>query len=177
MNVGGGRIHGDPIASEVMIEVRTASDSEIAVWSAGWQQRLQRWYGSFGASSAWVANQVRRKTAIPDGATRQTYVLSDDGVFVGFLTVRVAPYGPATVAGIVDVCVASAHWRRGGTAARKWAEQWARSKEQPLLVVTNPADEASLALFSEYPSGLPDHDEAPADGRYAAWRHREPADD
>lgn len=135
-----------------MIEVRTASDSEIAVWCADWQQRLRRWYGSFGVSSAWVADQVRRRTAIPDAASRETYVLLDDGVFVGFLTVRVAPYGPATIAGIVDVCVASAHRRRGiGTAARKWAEQWARSRKQPLLVVTNPADEASLALFSEYP--------------------------
>ncbi|HEY1484671.1 MAG TPA: GNAT family N-acetyltransferase [Micromonosporaceae bacterium] len=135
-----------------MIDVRAANDRETTEWFDGWRQRILTWYGSCRASDAWIAGEVQRRLTIPDGAVWATHVLAVGDAQVGFMTTRLAPYGPATIAGIVDIWVEPARRRQGiGTAARQWAEDWARSQRRPLLLATDPRNEAAEALFRTYP--------------------------
>jgi len=133
-----------------VIEVSESNSDEIITWDWNRAGRLHYWYARFDVSDEWVVRQVERNLAGPKDGTLTTFNVLEDGEDVGYLVLAEEPQLQAT---IYDLWVVPEHRRRGvGTAMRKWAEDWAKSRAKSLFVNIDPRDRGLRALFASYPT-------------------------
>ncbi len=136
-----------------MIEVREATGPESGTWQEGWRRRLQAWYGRYDVTPDWTGHHVQRRVAeYRNAAQGSAFAVTSGRETVGILAlVLVHDSGPPRAA-VADLWIAAPHRRRGhGSAALRWAENWAGSRAGSLWVSLDPADRAQAALFGGYP--------------------------